>query len=215
MRVALLHTGAIVIPAFTTLAKDYLPGIEVQHLLDDKIIADLGGGASAETIAARLSALGQAAKAAGAQAVVFTCSSISGYAGQVADKIQLPVYRIDEAMADKAVAVGRPIAVIATLRTTLEPTAALLQERARHAGRAVDLTTEVVQDAFEATVAGNTAEHDRLVRDAIQRHAADGATIVLAQASMATAAEGLTLDVPVLTSPELGIQRLLQEIKES
>ena len=215
MRIALLHTGAVVIPTFTALAKAHLPGVEVQHLLDDKIVADLGGGADRETIHARLAALGRAATAAGAQAAVFTCSSISGYADRVAEDIGIPVYRIDEAMADEAVATGRAIAVVATLRTTLEPTAALLRERADRAGRALDLRTEVVADAFDAAVAGDTGRHDTLVRDAVLRHAAEGYPIVLAQASMATAADGLTLEVPLYTSPRLGMLRLARQLKEA
>ena len=41
-------------------------------------------------------------------------------------------------MADKAVALGRRIGVIATLRTTLEPTADLIQRRAALAGKPVE-----------------------------------------------------------------------------
>lgn len=215
MRVALLHTGAVVIPTFTTLMKSYLPEVEVQHLLDDKIVGDLGAGATTEQVGVRLSALGRAAEAAGAKAVVFTCSSISGYADQVADEIGLPVYRIDEAMADQAVTTGRRIAVIATLPTTLEPTMALLRQRADRLDRDVELTTEVVADAFAAAVAGDKDRHDMLVREAILRQASDSHTIVLAQASMASAAGNLALDVPVLTSPELGVQRIAEQLKDS
>lgn len=207
-RVALLHTGAVVIPTFTRLMQTYLPEVEVQHLLDDKIVADLGAGADADRIGARLVALGRAAKAADSQAVVFTCSSISGYARRVAGEIGIPVHRVDEAMADRAVHSGDRIAVVATLRTTLEPTAALLRERARLLDREIELATEVIDKAFDAVVAGDQGRHDTLVRDAIMRHAAGNDVIVLAQASMAGAADGIRPDVPVLTSPELGVRRL-------
>jgi hypothetical protein len=50
--------------------------------------------------------------------------------------------------------------------------------------------------------------HDRLVAAAIERNAADVDVIVLAQASMASAASAVEVDVPVLTSLEPGIRRL-------
>ena len=44
-RIAFLHTGAVVIPAFASLAAELLPDVEVQNLLDDKIVGDLSHGA--------------------------------------------------------------------------------------------------------------------------------------------------------------------------
>lgn len=207
-RVTLLHTGAVVIPTFAELAANLLPGMEIQHLLDDRIVADLGRGAEQEQIAERLSALGRAAKVAGSSAVVFTCSSISGYAGRLADELGLPVYRIDEAMADEAIGLGSRVSVVATLETTLRPTAALLRERAELGGKQVELTEVVVPDAFDAVVAGDRAKHDTLVARAITDQAARSDVVVLAQASMASAAEQAQAAVPVLSSPELGMRRV-------
>ncbi|MGW7686648.1 aspartate/glutamate racemase family protein [Kribbella sp. NPDC054772] len=209
-RIAFLHTGAVVIPTFATLAAEHLPGVEVQNLLDDKIVADLGRGAAAEQVAQRLADLGDAAVAAGAEAVLFTCSSISQYAAPLADRIGVPVYRVDEAMADEAVRAGKRVTVIATLPTTVQPTAALLRERAQLLDQDVEITEVVVPGAFEAAVAGDRARHDALVAAAIQ--AADGDVVVLAQASMASAAEGLDLSVPVLTSPDRGVRRLAETL---
>ncbi|TDW98659.1 aspartate/glutamate racemase family protein [Kribbella sp. VKM Ac-2566] len=210
-RIAFLHTGAVVIPTFAALAAEHLPGVEVQNLLDDKIVADLGRGAAAEQVAQRLADLGDAAVAAGAEAVMFTCSSISQYAGPLADRLGVPVYRVDEAMADEAVRAGDRVSVIATLPTTVQPTATLLRERAEFQGRDVEIDEVVVPGAFEAAVAGDRGRHDSLVAEAIK--AASGDVVVLAQASMASAAEGLDLAVPVLTSPERGIRRLAEQLK--
>lgn len=207
-RVALLHTGAVVIPAFSELAGTHLPDAEIQHLLDSTIVGDLRGGAEHDEIAARLAGLGRAAVAAGADAVVFTCSSISGYAGELEEAIGVPVYRIDEAMADAAVDRGARIGVVATLETTLRPTAALLRERAELAGRDVELEETVVDGAFEAVSGGDRARHDELVVAALRDLAERADVIVLAQASMASAAAAVELGVPVLSSPELGMRRV-------
>ncbi|WP_152362324.1 aspartate/glutamate racemase family protein [Microlunatus speluncae] len=206
-RVAFIHTGAVVIPTFAELANNHLPGVEVQHLLDDKIVADLGLGAESSRIADRLAALGRAAAAAGSSAVIFSCSSISGYAEELERQLGLPVLRIDEAMADRAVGAGARIAVIATLPTTVRPTAALLRERAERAGRTVELTELVVDGAFAAVSSGDRTTHDRLVGAAITAAAESHDVIVLAQASMAGAAGAVSVGVEVLTSPELGMRR--------
>ncbi|MFF3493327.1 aspartate/glutamate racemase family protein [Streptomyces sp. NPDC002795] len=207
-RIAFLHTGAVVIPTFTGLAAELLPGMEVQHLLDDRIVADLGRGAAPAGIAARLSALGRAAATSGASALVFSCSSISAYAAPLAEELGIPVFRIDEAMADEAVGGADRVSVVATLETTLRPTAALLRERARLLGREVELTEVVVAGAFEAVAAGDREQHDILVSHAVERQAAAADVVVLAQASMATAARRSTDTVPVLSSPELGMRRI-------
>lgn len=212
-RVALLHTAPVVIPAFTELASKHLPGVDIQHLLDDRIIADLRQGADDAQIAARLTALGQAAKAAGAEAVVFTCSSISGHAAVLAEHLDLPVFRIDEAMADEAVESGSRISVIATLETTLGPTTALLRERAAVRGTPVELIEVVVPGAFEATAAGDRARHDELVAQAITEQAKASEVVVLAQASMASAAATVEVAVPVLSSPERGMRRVAAALK--
>ncbi len=207
-RIAFVHTGAVVIPGFTELAGRLLPGVEVQHLLDSTIVGDLGRDAESSHVAERLVGLGRAAVAAGSTTIVLSCSSISGYAAATEAALGIPVLRIDEAMADEAVATGRRIAVIATLPTTLAPTTVLLRERAAFAGREVELTGEVVAGAFEAVVGGDRERHDALVGAAIRAHATTSDVIVLAQASMAGAAASAPVDVPVLTSPEPGVRRL-------
>lgn len=211
-RVAFLHTGAVVIAPVMAQAKAALPDATLINYLDDRIVADLGDAQRAASVADRLVHLAQAAREAGADVLMLTCSSISGYADDMAARAGLPVLRIDEAMADRAVATGTRIAVIATLQTTLTPTVALLRERAELAGVAPTLTEEVVDGAFAAVSSGDRARHDELVAAAIRRLAAEADVVVLAQASMASAAEAVDVAVPVLTSVGLGIARLAEQV---
>ncbi|POX67916.1 hypothetical protein C3481_07000 [Microbacterium sp. Ru50] len=207
-RVAFLHTGAVNIAPFGELAAELLPGAVVVNYLDDRIVADLTDPARAASVPGRVEALVRAAAAGGADAVMFTCSSISELAAPASVAAGIPILRVDEAMADAAVASGRRIRVLATLATTSRPTTALLRERARVAGLHPEISDEVVDGAFEAVVAGDRATHDHLVGAAISRAAADADVIVLAQASMAGAARSVDVGVPVLTSPRSGVERL-------
>lgn len=205
-RIALLHMGAVVIGVFGELTQRYWPGTEVVNVLDDKIVTDLAHAKRSQSVSVRLAALAAAARAAGAEAVVFTCSSISGYARQVSEAAGLPVLRIDEAMADEAVRIGGRITVLATLPTTLEPTCALLEERLTLAGASAPIQRVLVEGAFAAVASGDRALHDTYVAAQVAKAAASSDVVVLAQASMASAARG-DYPVPVLTSPELGVQR--------
>ena len=209
-RLAVIHTGAVVIPEISRLAAKHMPDTEIQHLLDDKIVRDLGAGATDTDIRDRLKHLAEAAKRAGASSVMFSCSSISGFAAGLQDELGLPVLRIDEAMADEAVAMGARIAVLASLPTTLIPTVALLKERAELANRRAVLSEVIVEGAFEAVASGDRDLHNALIAAAIVEQAQYADVIVLAQASMASAVDTVEVDVPVLTSPELGIRRVAQ-----
>jgi aspartate/glutamate racemase len=211
-RIAFLHTGAVNIAPFGALASEFLPGATVVNYLDDKIVADLGDAERAASVPGRIEDLVRAAAAGGADAVMFTCSSISELAAPAGAAAGIAVLRVDEAMADAAVRAGSRIRVIATLPTTCRPTLALIAERAELRGASPELTSEVVEGAFEAIVSGDRETHDRLVGAAIERGAAEADVVVLAQASMATAADAVTVDVPVLTSPRLGVERLAESL---
>lgn len=211
-RIAFLHTGAVVIPPVMALAGELLPDATPVNYLDDKIVADLRDPELSGSVEGRLENLVRAAKDGGAELVMLTCSSISQLAGPLSERVGIPVLRIDEAMADIAVATGPRIAVIATLPTTSEPTTALIRERAELAGRDPQISSEVVDGAFAAVASGDRDTHDRLVVAAIERWADVVDVIVLAQASMASAAEAASVDVPVLTSLRPGIERLGQTL---
>lgn len=211
-RIAFLHTGAVVIPPVMALAGELLPDATPVNYLDDKIVADLRDPELSGSVEGRLENLVRAAKDGGAELVMLTCSSISQLAGPLSERVGIPVLRIDEAMADIAVATGPRIAVIATLPTTSEPTTALIRERAELAGKDPQISSEVVDGAFAAVASGDRDTHDRLVVAAIERWADEVDVIVLAQASMASAAEAASVDVPVLTSLRPGIERLGQTL---
>jgi hypothetical protein len=62
-------------------------------------------------------------------------------------------------MADLAVQTGAKIGVAATLNTTLEPTAVLIERRAEVSGKDVQVISKLCEGAFEAVIAGDTSTH--------------------------------------------------------
>jgi Asp/Glu/hydantoin racemase len=139
-----------------------------------------------------------------------TCSSI-GEAAEIARKqFDFPILRIDQAMAEKAVEMGGRIGVAATLRTTLEPTIALIRNTAAEAGRHIEIVPRLSDGAFERLIAGDTAQHDRMLTESLTQLGKEVDVIVLAQASMARVAAQFNGQggPPILSSPELGIRRI-------
>lgn len=180
-------------------------------MVDESLIKDtVRWGSLRRVTIRRLLSMIESAQEAGADAVMVTCSSI-GEGVKLAQKLfDIPVIRVDEAMAETAVETGTKIGVLATLRTTLEPTTFLLEEKAAEAGRKVELIESLCDEAFDAVLSGDTAKHDRIVGSALLDLASKVDVIVLAQASMARVVSAMphgTIHVPVLASPEISVRR--------
>lgn len=207
---AFIHTGSVLIPVFSQLAKRELPGVNVFHMLDESLIRNTisAGGLTRPTIR-RLIGMIESAHAGGADAVMVTCSSIGEGVELARQQFDFPVLRVDEPMAEAAVTIGGRIGVAATLRTTLEPTIALLRKTAARAGRASEIVPRLCEGAFECLVAGNSEEHDRLLTSALAELRQRCDVIVLAQASMARVAAQFESagPPPILSSPELALRR--------
>jgi Asp/Glu/hydantoin racemase len=208
---AFVHTVLSLPPVFAALAEELVPDAEVFHVVDESLLTVTRKTGSL-TPTTRQRVLGHllSAAEAGADFVVVTCSSIGPAVDASREFVPVPVLRVDEPMADEAVRLGSRVGVLATLRTTLEPTAALVARRAEAADKPVDVVARVCDGAFEALQAGDRDRHDELVRDGLRRLAADVDVVVLAQASMARVVDALPQEerrVPVLSSPRLGMLR--------
>ena len=188
------------------------------HMVDESLIRDtIEAGEVRKMTIRRLLGMVESAAAAGADAVMVTCSTLGPAVTLVQQMFDLPVIRVDEAMAEAAVRTGHRLGVIATLRTTLEPTTALLRDKAAQAGRDVDLVECLCDGAFEAVLAGDTATHDRIVSAALLNEMRGMDAVVLAQASMARVVNSMpagVLRMPVLSSPELSVRRAREILQE-
>jgi Asp/Glu/hydantoin racemase len=211
-RLGLVHTSATLVPAFEQLCRERLPGVAVFNIVDDSLIKDvIAHGRLRPATARRVVQHVVAAEAAGADTILVTCSSIGRAVETAATLVDVPVIRVDRPMAERAVATGRRIGVIATLPTTLDPTADLIGRCAAAAGREVAITARLCDGAFEALMAGDAATHDATVAAALEALAAEVDVIALAQASMARVVAALPPDPtrpPILASPPLAIEAL-------
>uniref|UniRef100_F4CCC5 Asp/Glu/hydantoin racemase n=1 Tax=Sphingobacterium sp. (strain 21) TaxID=743722 RepID=F4CCC5_SPHS2 len=207
----LIHTSATLILVFQQLCQQYLPGVNLFNIVDDSLVKNIiaRGGKLTPSISKRVADYVASAEDSGADYILVTCSSIGAAVEAAADTVRVPVLRVDQPMADLAVQKGKRIGVIATLRTTLEPTADLVQRRAALAGKEIEINARLCEGAFEALMGGDAAKHDELVAKALRQLMQEVDVILLAQASMARVVDALADEdkgVPILASPPNAIQ---------
>jgi Asp/Glu/hydantoin racemase len=213
----LIHTSATLVPVFDELCKKYLPGVKVFNIVDDSLIKNtIACGELTPQTSKRVVSYAHSAEEAGADYIMFTCSSIGPAVETAATLAGVPVLRVDQPMADKAVASGTKIGVVATLSTTLEPTSDLVRRRAIVAGKDIELVPRLCEGAFEALMGGDAQKHDDIVGAALKQLSQEVDVILLAQASMARVVGTLSEEdkkVPILASPPLAMEYLSEVLK--
>jgi Asp/Glu/hydantoin racemase len=208
----LIHTSATLVPVFQQLCSQHLPGVQIFNIVDDSLIKNvIKCGELRPDTARRVVGYAASAESAGADFILYTCSSIGAAVETAATLTKVPVLRVDQPMADKAVQTGKRIGVIATLSTTLNPTTDLVKRRAAVAGNPVQVMAKLCEGAFDALMSGDTAKHDAMVAKALKELSSEVDVIVLAQASMARVVD--TLDeankkIPILASPGIAIAHI-------
>jgi Asp/Glu/hydantoin racemase len=216
-RIALIHTVTSLTPVFKDLFSELIPEADIYHVVDESLLQNtIREGSLSALTSRRVVDYIVSAELAGAEIVLVTCSSI-GPAVDIGELVSsIPVLRVDRPMADYAVNLGRRIGVAATLNTTLQPTTALIQERAEHANKDIVLTSKLCEGAFEAVIAGDTLKHDEIVSQSLRELIEQVDVIVLAQASMARVVGELPEDevrIPVLSSPRLAVEYLAKMVQ--
>ena len=213
---ALIHTSATLVPVFQELIDTYLKGkdLKIFNIVDDSLIKNTieRGRVTPDTSRRVVDYIGSA-EAAGADYIMVTCSSIGAAVESAVPLTAVPVLRVDQPMADKAVQSGKRVGVIATLPTTLEPTSDLVRRRAIALKQDIEITSKLCDGAFEALMGGKPEIHDQMVAKALKDLAENVDVILLAQASMARVVGQLSeadKKVPILASPEIAMQYLAE-----
>ena len=203
----MVHTVAGLVDLFDGLRAEIDPDVPVRHVVQAALLNDaIDAGALTDEIRARTrAALLEAADGAGL--VLCTCSTVGPGADDAAAEADVPILRVDRPMAEAAVAAGRRITVAATLATTVEPTADLVADAARRAGKEVEIGSVVFTEARARLVAGDAEGHARIIAEGLHEAASSADAIVLAQASMTPALDRCAdIAIPLLTSPRSGLE---------
>lgn len=215
--VVAVHTGPVTVAPLNALAPELIPGVRLVNLVDDSLLKDtMAAGQVTPAVIRRLAQYMTIGQEMGADMILNCCSSVGEAAEVAAQLLDIPMLKIDVAMAEEAVRRATRIGVAATVQTTLDPTARLIEQTARAAGKELQVTKRLCVGAFDALLAGNTAEHDAIVSRELVSLAGEVDLIVLAQVSMGRVADSLgdAVACPVLTSPRLGMERLAKHLAQ-
>ncbi len=179
--IAFLHTAQSNADLFEQAVEDY--PLERSHLVRDDLLARavVAGGLTPEIREETKNLLrGQVKRA---DTVLVTCSTL----GPAADDLGDPcIRRVDRALAEAAVAAGKPVKALCTVRSTLDPTGDLFSEVAASAGVPVDV--ELIDGAWALFECGDMQGYFSTIALAADLAAEGDVTVALAQASMAPAA---------------------------
>lgn len=185
-RLALIHTVLFLADLFKKKLADRFPELSSFHMVDESLLQDLlRNGALTPGIVRRIAFQAALAREAGAELILFTCSSTSPAVDTARKMVDVPILKIDDPMAEKAVLIGRKIGVVCTAKSTMGASEDLIKGHAARRGREVEVHMHLEAAAFEAVMSGDKIRHDELVRQAATDLGAQCDVVLLAQASMA------------------------------
>jgi len=215
--VVAIHTATPMVEPTKELFAKHLPGVRLLHLVDDSLIQDvIAAGNVPAAVENRLTQYYRAAIYAGAHVIFNTCSSVGDIALKARESLDVPLVKIDDAMARQAVLDAGSIGVLATLSTTLDPTVRLIRHFASELGKEIKIAEGLAEGAFQAVISGDRETHDRQILKAAERLAPEVELFVLAQGSMSRMEGEIATATgkKVLSSPERGVLQV-KEVLES
>ena len=210
-KLTILHTTLATTTTIPAMIRELYPDeFDIVNVLDDSLLNDIKcSGRMSASIIERFIQYACIAKNNGSDALLLACSSLGKAADIARELLDIPLYKIDEPMADQAVESGNNILVLGTVKSTLEPTSDLIRSKRKSQEQSV--TCILIPDVF-ALYALDRERHDQKIAEVIQEHWNTYDVIVLAQASMANAIQYITQGrEKIVTSLPLGLKQL-QEI---
>ncbi|MBR3641304.1 MAG: Asp/Glu/hydantoin racemase [Oscillibacter sp.] len=208
-KIAIIHTSLISHAELQQLFADIIPEAELINIVDDSLLKEVSAnGSITPNIVHRMCNYFRHAEELGADLIFNQCSSVAEAAKIAAKTVNVPVLRVDEAMAEKAVSLGKRIGVVATVGSTVAPSCANVQEKADAIGKEVEIVPYLVDGAMFVLMREGKEAHNDLVMDTVNKCVEECDVAVLAQGSMTALIPRLVnMKKPVLTSPELGVRR--------
>ncbi|WP_201004010.1 aspartate/glutamate racemase family protein [Paenibacillus glycanilyticus] len=213
-RIGLVHATLNSVQPINEAFREVAPDVKVLNFLDESLIEDLNqqGIVTTDLINRLADLIGKAEKSK-VDGILLTCSSFSANVPELKSLFRVPLLSADYAMLEQAIEEGSRIGVIATVPAAGPVTEKQLLEIAEKRDKQVTILTEIIPEAFQALQEGKAELHDAFIHARITQLSKSCDVILLAQFSMARAVKSLPGSrVPVLTSPEISIKKILSVI---
>lgn len=207
-KVVIIHTSLVSHTDLNQLFKEIMPYVKVHNIIDDSLLDEVKTiGHITPKIVSRMVEYFKVAENIGADLIFNQCSSV-GEAAQIAAKcVNVPMLRIDQPMAEKAVGLGKRIAVVGTVSSTMVPSCKIVERMAEKHQKGVEIVPYVIKGALELLMNEGQTRHNQFVLEKLKEIQHDFDVIILAQGSMRVLEPELhQISKPVLTSPRLAVE---------
>lgn len=218
--IGFLHTADVHVETFTALVSRADPGVETTHKVRPELLASAReAGISDPSVVNGVKEAIRALDATGVDAIVCTCSTVSGLAE--VSNVHASVVRIDRPAAKLVVAEADRVVVVAAVTSTFEPTLALLHDECARQGRVPRIDLAPCESAWTLFESGDMNAYLQAIADHVCAYLAtpdpvgsERTIVLLAQASMANAISLLPAQHQprVVASPQLAVDAALQMI---
>lgn len=184
------------------------PDLDIYNIMDDSLLkATLRDGKVLPVTASRMLNYAKAAENSGADGVLVTCTSVNEATKFIRPLLSIPILNIEEPVAEMAVQSGKKIGILATLPTSPVAIGRVIEEKARVAGKTVELVPSVAEGAFDILCAGDRKRHDEMVNEKLFQLAKEVDVIAFAQISMSLIHHE-DVGVPVLKIGPSGFEKI-------
>lgn len=208
-KIGFLHTAQVHVEPFESLARAIRREIEVEHIVAPELLASaINEGLTDELRQGVAGALASLVEQ-GCQAITCTCSTLGSVAEDQLVQGVL-VQRIDRAVADQAMKFDR-LLVVAALESAAIAADELLESSAQKTGSPARWLVALVPGAWAYFEAGDLDAYHHAIAAFVNASASAYDAVFLSQASM-QAAVPFCDQTNILTSPRLGVERLLNAL---
>lgn len=190
------------------------PEVQIMDLMEGSLALDMkNDGTLTPAMVKRFELLGDYCAAAGATAILFTCSAFGEAIERVKLQHEIPVLTPNEALFEELFARGGKMALLSTFEPTIIALKQELGQMEAKRGVKLDLDYHLIPDALDAVFAGDQHTHDRLVLEKVRALSAptsEYSALVFGQFTMSmVAAQARAISaLPILTTPDCAVMKL-------
>ncbi len=211
-KIYLVHAGHVSMPAAHASFAALWPEAPILDLMEGSLAHDVGqDGGLTPAMFRRFELLGDYCVAAGATAILFTCSAFGEAIERVKRQHAIPVLTPNEALFDEILLRRDRVALLSTFEPTVTALRQELGQMELAAGQRADIDYFVIPRALDVLFAGDKVTHDRLVLEKVDEVAGLGyGAIAFGQftLSMVAPAARERTTLPILTTPDCAVRKL-------
>lgn len=211
-KIYLVHAGHVSMPAAHASFAALWPEAPILDLMEGSLAHDVGqDGGLTPAMFRRFELLGDYCVAAGATAILFTCSAFGEAIERVKRQHAIPVLTPNEALFDEILLRHDRVALLSTFEPTVTALRQELGQMELAAGQRADIDYFVIPRALDVLFAGDKVTHDRLVLEKVDEVAGLGyGAIAFGQftLSMVAPAARERTTLPILTTPDCAVRKL-------